>query len=76
MLDLISTQNKPFSVQLAADFLAQFGIKKSQAQKALEHLAEEQKIRFKVKWTVPVTMNTWPYLSSWPQLFSTVTNGS
>lgn len=50
VLELVCHQNKPFSVQLATDFVAQYGIRKAQVQKALDNLAENGQIRMKVNW--------------------------
>lgn len=49
VLELFKTHNRPFSVQVVADFLAQHGIKKAQVQKTLDALAEASKITVKVK---------------------------
>ncbi|GMH39647.1 hypothetical protein BSKO_07545 [Bryopsis sp. KO-2023] len=47
VFDLLRQQNKPFSTQLVTDFVAQFGIKKTQVQKTLDSLSEAGKIRVK-----------------------------
>lgn len=48
MLAFINEQNRPYSVQLVSDMLAQYGLKKGPTQKALESLAESQKVVCKV----------------------------
>jgi hypothetical protein len=48
VLSFITEQNRPYSVQLVSDMLAQFGLKKGPIQKALESLAEANKINCKV----------------------------
>ncbi len=49
ILELFRNQNRPFSVQVVADFVAQFGIKKAQVQKTMDTLAEKGKITVKVR---------------------------
>lgn len=44
----VKEQNRPFNVQLIADMLAQFGVKKPQVQRALDALAESGKLICKV----------------------------
>ena len=48
VFNYINAENRPFNVQLIADMLAQFGIKKPQVQRAVESLAETGKITCKV----------------------------
>ena len=49
ILELFKNQNRPFSVQGVADFVAQFGVKKAQVQKTLDALTDNQKITAKVR---------------------------
>lgn len=42
--------NRPFNVQLVVDGLQKFGIKKGQVQKALDSLADQEKVTVKVTW--------------------------
>jgi len=49
VLDLFREHNRPFGVQGVADYLAQYGIKKTQVQKTLDNLVEAGKITAKVK---------------------------
>lgn len=48
MLAFVKQQNRPYNVQLITDNLAQFGVKKGQVQRAVDALAESQKIICKV----------------------------
>lgn len=48
VLNYVKEQNRPFNVQLIADMLAQFGVKKPQVQRALDALAESGKLLCKV----------------------------
>ena len=48
VLDYVTKENKPFNVQLVADMLAQYGIKKPSVQRALDSLAEAGKLTCKV----------------------------
>lgn len=50
VLNYINGENRPFNVQLVADMLAQFGIKKPQVQRAVDALSEAGKITCKVRW--------------------------
>lgn len=47
VLDLVRGQNRPYSVQGVADMLATKGVKKAQAEKALEALTEQGKLNRK-----------------------------
>ncbi|KAL3149773.1 hypothetical protein ABBQ38_013599 [Trebouxia sp. C0009 RCD-2024] len=47
VLNYINGENRPFNVQLVADMLAQFGIKKPQVQRAVDALSEAGKITCK-----------------------------
>ena len=49
VLNYIKGENRPFNVQLVADMLAQFGIKKPQVQRAVDALSEAGKITCKVR---------------------------
>ena len=44
MLQFLKQQNRPYNTQGVADMLAQYGVKKGPIQKALDALAEAQKI--------------------------------
>eukprot|EP00884_Botryococcus_braunii_P003391 jgi/Botrbrau1/13052/Bobra.0187s0014.1 len=44
VLSFINEHNRPYSVQLVSDMLAQFGLKKGPIQKALESLADSNKL--------------------------------
>lgn len=44
VLHFLKQQNRPYSTQLVADNLAQFGVKKGPIQKALDSLSEQSKI--------------------------------
>ena len=48
MFNYIKSENRPFNVQMVADMLAQFGVKKPQVQRAVDALAESGKITCKV----------------------------
>ena len=48
MLSFLQQQNRPYNAQGVTDHLAQFGVKKAQAQKALDALSESGKINCKV----------------------------
>ena len=48
VLNFVKQQNRPFNVQIITDNLAQYGIKKGQVQRAVESLAEAQKLICKV----------------------------
>jgi Fe2+ or Zn2+ uptake regulation protein len=48
VLKLFEQHHKPFNVQQIIDWLAQFGVKKAQIQKALDALVESSKIVAKV----------------------------
>ena len=48
VFNYVKEQNRPFNVQLIADMLAQFGVKKPQVQRALDALAESGKLLCKV----------------------------
>lgn len=47
VLNYIKGENRPFNVQMVADMLAQFGIKKPQVQRAVDSLSETGKITCK-----------------------------
>lgn len=47
VFNYIKSENRPFNVQMVADMLAQFGIKKPQVQRAVDALAESGKITCK-----------------------------
>lgn len=47
VLSYITSENRPFNVQLVADMLAQFGVKKPQVQRAMDSLSESGKITCK-----------------------------
>lgn len=49
VLSYIMGENRPFNVQLVADMMAQFGIKKPQVQRAVDSLSEAGKITCKVR---------------------------
>ncbi|KAK9806676.1 hypothetical protein WJX73_007140 [Symbiochloris irregularis] len=44
VLAFVKQQNRPYNVQIITDNLAQFGVKKGQVQRAVDALAEAQKI--------------------------------
>ena len=48
VLLFLQQQNRPYNAQGVTDHLAQFGVKKAQAQKALDTLSESGKINCKV----------------------------
>lgn len=48
MLDCLVMHDRPFNVQAVADLLATKGVKKPQAQRSLDALAQNKKIRVKV----------------------------
>lgn len=48
VLSFLQQQNRPYNAQGVTDHLAQFGVKKAQAQKALDALTEAGKIKCKV----------------------------
>lgn len=48
VLNFLQQQNRPYNAQGVTDHLAQFGVKKTQAQKALDALSEAGKINCKV----------------------------
>ena len=48
VLTFLQQQNRPYNAQGVTDHLAQFGVKKAQAQKALDALSESGKINCKV----------------------------
>lgn len=50
VLSYIKAENRPFNVQLVADMMAQFGIKKPQVQRAVDALSEAGKITCKVRY--------------------------
>lgn len=50
VLSYIKGENRPFNVQLVADMMAQFGIKKPQVQRAVDALSEAGKITCKVRY--------------------------
>ena len=49
MLTFLQQQNRPYNAQGVTDHLAQFGVKKAQAQKALDALSDSGKINCKVE---------------------------
>ena len=49
VLEFIEEHNKPYSLQLATDFLAHHGLRKAAVQKGLEALTEAGKISCKVR---------------------------
>ena len=49
MFNYIKAENRPFNVQMVADMLAQFGVKKPQVQRAVDALAESGKITCKAR---------------------------
>ena len=49
VLTFLQQQNRPYNAQGVTDHLAQFGVKKAQAQKALDALSESGKINCKVE---------------------------
>lgn len=48
VLQFLHQQNRPYNAQGVTDHLAQYGVKKAQAQRALDTLAEASKIVCKV----------------------------
>ncbi len=48
VLVFLQQQNRPYNAQGVTDHLAQFGVKKAQAQKALDTLSDSGKINCKV----------------------------
>jgi 26S proteasome regulatory subunit (ATPase 3-interacting protein) len=48
VLNFLQQQNRPYNAQGVTDHLAQYGVKKTQAQKALDTLSEANKIICKV----------------------------
>ena len=48
VLQFLHQQNRPYNAQGVTDHLAQYGVKKAQAQRALDTLAEAGKIVCKV----------------------------
>ena len=48
VLALLAQHNRPFTVQIIADYLAPKGVKKAQSQKALDALVEAGKVKCKV----------------------------
>ena len=49
VLNFLQQQNRPYNAQGVTDHLAQFGVKKAQAQKALDALSDAGKIKCKVR---------------------------
>ena len=49
VLTFLQQQIRPYNAQGVTDHLAQFGVKKAQAQKALDALSESGKINCKVE---------------------------
>ena len=64
VLTFLQQQNRPFNAQGVTDHLAQFGIKKAQAQKALDALSESGKINCKVE--MPVHLSPIQVKKHWP----------
>lgn len=52
VFNYIKSENRPLNVQMVADMLAQFGVKKPQVQRAVDALAEAGKIICKA-WRQP-----------------------
>lgn len=49
VFNYIKAENRPFNVQMIADMLAQFGVKKPQVQRAVDSLAESGKLTCKAR---------------------------
>jgi len=52
VFNYIKSENRPLNVQMVADMLAQFGVKKPQVHRAVDALAESGKIICKA-WRQP-----------------------
>lgn len=58
VLNCLVTHDRPFNVQAVADLLATKGVKKPQAQRSLDALAQAKKIRVKVYDGQPFQVST------------------